>query len=222
MLREAIIGPKETATGGRRQLGVGLPEASLMFAKLSPDGKRVAYVSAGNIYVEPCSMKAIADGDGDGSGVERVQLTSDGSETIVNGTFDWVYEEEFGCRDGFRWSSDSRSIAFWQCNTEGTGWFDIINNIDSIYPTVKHFPYPKAGTANSAVRIGVLDVQNPGAAPSWIDIPGDARGNYLPRMEFVPGTGTLMIQQMNRAQNTNTLWRVKVSEGRPSAPERKS
>lgn len=208
----------ETATGGRRQLGVGLPEASLMFAKLSPDGKRVAYVSAGNIYVEPCSMKAIADSDG--SGVERVQLTSDGCETIVNGTFDWVYEEEFGCRDGFRWSSDSRSIAFWQCDTEGTGWFDIINNIDSIYPTVKHFPYPKAGTANSAVRIGVLDVQNPGSAPSWIDIPGDARGNYLPRMEFVPGTGTLMIQQMNRAQNTNTLWRVKVSEGRPSAPER--
>ena len=198
----------DNATGERRRLGSGLPEASLMFAKLSPDGQRVAYVSLGNIYLEACSM----------TDSTITALTTDGSETIVNGTFDWVYEEEFDCRDGFRWSADSRSIAFWQSDTEGTGWFDIINNVDSIYPTVKHFPYPKAGTTNSAVRIGILDADHPGRAPQWLDIPGQPRDNYLPRMEFVPGTGKLMIQQMNRAQNTNTLWTTTVSEGTATQP----
>lgn len=190
---------KETATSGERMLGKGLPEASLMFAKLSPDGQWAAYVSKNNIYMERCSL--------DDTDI-RI-LTTDGCDTIVNGTFDWVYEEEFDCRDGFRWSSDSRYIAFWQSNTGGTGWFDIINNVDSIYPTVSHFPYPKAGTTNSAVRIGVLDTQQPGSPAKWLTLPGNPRENYLPRMEFIPGTNTLMIQQMNRAQNTNTVWTVK-------------
>ncbi|MBR4433538.1 MAG: DPP IV N-terminal domain-containing protein [Bacteroidaceae bacterium] len=200
-----------TATGEKRQLGAQLPEASLMFAKISPDGKHVAYVSKNNIYMEACSM----------TDTSITPLTTDGSETIVNGTFDWVYEEEFDCRDGFRWSSDSRRIAFWQSDTEGTGWFEIINNVDSIYPTVSRFPYPKAGTTNSAVRIGVIDVnkstsqqvnestsQQAGGQEviRWLAIPGDQRENYLPRMEFIPGTNTLMIQQMNRAQNTNRVW----------------
>lgn len=192
-----------TATGEKRQLGASLPEASLMFAKISPDGKRVAYVSKNNIYLEACSL----------TDTSIRPLTTDGSETIVNGTFDWVYEEEFDCRDGFRWSSDSRYIAFWQSDTEGTGWFEIINNVDSLYPTVNRFPYPKAGTTNSAVRIGVIDVNKSTGrqageqeAIRWLPIPGDQRENYLPRMEFIPGTNTLMIQQMNRAQNTNHVW----------------
>ena len=78
--------------GALRQLGKGMPESSMMFAKFSPDGTRVAYVSNNNIYVEDIDSGKIT------------QLTKDGSDTIVNGTFDWVYEEEFSCRDGFRWS----------------------------------------------------------------------------------------------------------------------
>lgn len=166
-----------TATGEKRQLGASLPEASLMFAKISPDGKRVAYVSKNNIYLEECGL----------TDTSIRPLTTDGSETIVNGTFDWVYEEEFDCRDGFRWSSDGRYIAFWQSDTEGTGWFEIINNVDSLYPTVNRFPYPKAGTTNSAVRIGVIDVNKSTGrqageleAIRWLPIPGDQRENYLP------------------------------------------
>lgn len=131
-------------TGRLRQLGKDFPESSLMFAKFSPDGTRVAYVSGNNIYVEN-----VADG-------KITQLTHDGSSTIVNGTFDWVYEEEFFCRDGFRWSPDGKYIAYWQSDTEGTGWFDIINNVDSLYPKIIRFPYPKAGTTNSAVKVGYV------------------------------------------------------------------
>lgn len=185
-------------SGSKRKLGEGMPAASLQFAKFSPNSEMVAYVSKNNIYVEHTNLQNLKTS-------EPQNLTSDGNDTIVNGTFDWVYEEEFDCRDGFRWSGDSKSIAYWQSNTSGTGWFDIINNVDSIYPTVQHFPYPKAGTQNSAVRIGIVDIAT--AKTQWLAIPGNPRENYLPRMEFVPNTNTLLIQQMNRAQNTNKVWK---------------
>ncbi len=188
--------------GMLRQVGKGMPESSLMFAKFSPDASKVAYVSKNNIYVEDVASGKITS------------LTSDGSETIVNGTFDWVYEEEFGCRDGFRWSPDGASIAYWQSDTEGTGVFDIINNVDSIYASVIHFPYPKAGTANSAVRVGTVPVA--GGQTTWIAIPGDSRNNYIPRMEFIPESRELFIQQMNREQNTNKVWIAEVGNEIPA------
>ena len=88
------------ATGQLRQVGKGKPSQSLMYAKLSPDAKKVAYVSERNIYVEDVNTGT------------TIALTTDGTRQLINGTFDWVYEEEFGCRDGFRWSSDSKSIAY--------------------------------------------------------------------------------------------------------------
>jgi len=179
-------------TGKIAQLGKGLPESSLMFAKFSPDGTKVAYVSNNNIYVE------------DVSSFKYKAITTDGNNDIVNGTSDWVYEEEFGLRDCFRWSADSKYIAYFQFDTSGTGWFDIINNVDSLYPTINSFPYPKAGSANSAVKIGYKSID--GGVTTWLPIPGDPRNNYLPRMEFIPGTNTLFIQQMNREQNTNKIW----------------
>jgi dipeptidyl-peptidase-4 len=86
-------------SGELKQLGKSLPATTLMFAKFSPDNNKVAYVSHNNIYVEDLANNAIT------------QITFDGNQDIVNGTFDWVYEEEFGCRDGFRWSNDSQYIA---------------------------------------------------------------------------------------------------------------
>ncbi len=184
-----------------RKLGYGFPESSLMFAKFSPDGTKVAYVTNNNIYVEDTDVCSI------------VPLTLNGNEKIINGTFDWIYEEEFDCRDGFRWSPDSRYIAYWQSDTEGTGVFDIINNVDSIYPTITHFPYPKAGTTNSAVRVGYVSVT--GGPTTWIEIPGDPRNNYLPRMEFIPNSNELFIQQLNRAQNTNHVWTLRLGDVKP-------
>ncbi|MDR1160816.1 MAG: DPP IV N-terminal domain-containing protein [Tannerellaceae bacterium] len=187
--------------GTLRQLGKTLPESSLMFAKFSPDGNKVAYVSGNNIYVEEVASGKIS------------QLTFDGNETIINGTFDWVYEEEFFCRDGFLWSPSGEFIAYWQSDTEGTGVFDIINNVDSIYPTILHFPYPKAGTANSAVKVGYIPSQ--GGATTWIAIPGDPRNNYIPRMEFIPESNDLFIQQLNREQNTNKIWVAEIGNPQP-------
>jgi len=178
-------------SGGLRQLGGGAPEASLMFAKFSPDGSRVAYVRGNDIYVE-----RIDDG-------RIVRLTADGSDTTINGTSDWVYEEELNVRDGFRWSPDGTKIAFWNFDTAGVGSFSLINDTDSLYPVVTRIPYPKAGTKNSAVRIGVVSAdEHP--ATRWLNTPGDPRDTYLARVDWLDAD-TVVIQQLNRLQNQNDL-----------------
>ena len=88
-----------------------MPTASLMFAKFSPDGKKVAYVSKHNIYIEDLANNQLN------------KITSDGTDRMINGTFDWAYEEEFGTQDGFRWSPDGSKIAYWKLNANGTKTF---------------------------------------------------------------------------------------------------
>jgi len=178
--------------GKLQQLGRGLETATLMFAKFSPDGGRVAFVSKLNIYVEDLT-----------SG-KRTQLTKDGGGNIINGTFDWVYEEELDDRDGFRWSPDGKNIAYWQSDTKGVGTFYMINNVDSNYSVPIPLPYPKVGTSNSAVKVGVVSAS--GGSTKWFKVPGDPRNNYIARMDYIPESEELMIQQLNRLQNTNTVW----------------
>ena len=184
--------------GGLKQVGAGAPEASLMFAKFSPDATRVGYVRANNIYVEHLDGGRIS------------QLTSDGSDTIINGTSDWVYEEEFGVRDGFRFSPDGRSIAYWQFDSSGVGMFSLINNTDSLYPVVTKIPYPKAGTTNSSARIGVVSAD--GGPTTWIKTEGDPRNTYLARIGWIDAA-TVAIQQLNRLQNRNDFLSADVKSG---------
>ena len=115
-----------------------------------------------------------------------------------------MYEEELDDRDGFRWSSDSKEIAYWQSNTKGVGTFYLINNVDSNYSKPIPLPYPKVGTANSAVKLGVVSAN--GGKTRWLNLPGDPRNNYIARMDYVPGKNELIIQQLNRLQNTNRVW----------------
>lgn len=180
------------STGKLKKIGKSLEESSLMFAKFSPDGNKIAYVSKLNIYVEDLASGLIK------------QLTKDGGKNIINGTFDWVYEEELDARDGFRWSPDSKNIAYWQSDTKGVGTFYLINNVDSIYSKPIPLPYPKVGTDNSAVKVGVVSIQ--GGPTKWFAIPGDPKNNYLARMDFIPKSDEVMIQQLNRLQNTNKVW----------------
>lgn len=174
-----------------KQLGKTLPASSLMFAKFSPDNSKVAYVSNHNIYVEDL-----------GSG-KITELTKDGTDRIINGTFDWAYEEEFGCRDGFRWSPDSKSIAYWQIDASKIKNFLLIDNIDSIYSYTIPVEYPKTGQDPSSCKIGVVDIAN--GKTKWMDVPGDPIQHYIPRMEWTVEPGSLILQQLNRKQNESNI-----------------
>ncbi|MBL0051507.1 MAG: DPP IV N-terminal domain-containing protein [Bacteroidetes bacterium] len=189
----------ELKTNRLSQLGKSLPAGSLMFAKFSPDAKAVAYVSNNNIYVEDLTTSIIKP------------LTSDGSVTLINGTFDWAYEEEFYCRDGFRWSPDGKSIAYWQIDASSIKKFNMINTTDSIYPQLVPLEYPVVGENPSLCKTGVVTIAD--AKTTWINIPGVANQNYIVRMEFIPGTNNLLIQQLNRKQNQSKLYVVEASNG---------
>jgi dipeptidyl-peptidase-4 len=177
-------------SGALRQLGAGLPESSLMFAKFSPDDQQVAYHAQGDLYLESTA-----------SGQQR-KLTESASGEIINGTTDWVYEEEFDLKDGFRWSPDSSKIAYWQFDTSGVEEFTLINNTDSLYPTLKRFKHTKAGQTNSAVRVGVLDITD--GKTTWVSVDGDPRENYIARLRWM-SPAKFMIQRLNRDQNVNSV-----------------
>ena len=170
-----------------QKLGGDAAASTLMFAKFSPDGKRVAYVRQHNIYVEDLASHRIT------------RLTEDGSRTTINGTFDWVYEEELGMRDGFRWSPDGTRIAYWQLDATGVRDFLLINDTDSLYSFTIPVQYPKSGTANSAARVGV--VRADGGPTVWMKVDGDPRNNYIARMQWAGNSNEVAIQQLNRKQN---------------------
>jgi dipeptidyl-peptidase-4 len=195
----------DLATKKLQKLGGKVEPSTLMFAKFSPDGAKVAYVREQNLYVENLASGAI------------VALTHDGSPTLANGTSDWVYEEEFFIRDAFRWSPDGQSIAYWQIDSSKEEIFPLIYDTGGpseivthipypqfgVYPHVKDIPYPETGTTNPGVRIGVVSAA--GGPTKFMDVPGDNRDNYIPYMAWAENSRELVLQHMNRLQNTDDV-----------------
>lgn len=167
------------------------PAASLLFATLSPDGTRVAYVHANNVYVQ-----SLAD-------LSITPLTTDGGTHRINGTADWVNEEEFHLRNGLRWSPDSQHIAYWQFDTTGVKEFQLVNLTAGSYPEITSIAYPKVGEVNSACRVGVVAAT--GGPTRWFSANPDPRNHYIPRMEWTPDSRRVLFQQLNRLQNTNQV-----------------
>ena len=186
----------ELATGKLTQVGEELPESSLRFAKFAPDASKVAFVSEFNLYVQDLTSGQIT------------ALTTDGTRKLINGTFDWAYEEEFGCRDGFQWSPDGKRISFWQIDANKIRDYYMINTTDSIYSQIIPVEYPKVGESPSPARIGVIELAN--KKLTWLNIPGDPQQHYLPRMEW-NSPELLLVQQLNRKQNHSKILGVNVT-----------
>lgn len=174
-----------------RQLGTSFKSSSLMFAKFSADNKYVAYVQEFNIYKENFASGKIT------------QLTFDGTEDIINGTFDWAYEEEFGKRDGFSWSPKADYIAYWQIDARDIETFYMINNTDSIYSKPVPLQYPKVGREPSGAKLGLVNLST--NKTEWVPVLGSEKENYIPGMQWV-NDDLMLIQQMNRHQNTLVVW----------------
>lgn len=168
-----------------------------MFAKFSPDGRKVAYVRANDLWVTDLV-----------TGTET-RLTTDGSPTIVNGTTDWVYEEELGLRDAFRWSPDSRRIAYWRFDQSPVPDFALVDEL-GLYPRVEVLRYPKAGQPNSRVTVGVVDLET--RRTTWLDA-GPDTGQYVARMEWL-GPDSVVVQRLPRKQDRMDLLLLSARTGR--------
>jgi dipeptidyl-peptidase-4 len=179
-----------------KRLGSEFEPSSLMFAKFSSDNSKVAYVQKFNLYLEDFVTGKVT------------QLTVDGTDKIINGTFDWAYEEEFGKRDGFQWSPDDKFISYWQIDASKIGTFYMINNTDSVYSKPIPLQYPKVGQEPAGAKIGLVDMVT--KQTKWIPVPGEEKENYLPGIQWI-NADLLLIQQMNRKQNLLTIWTFKPS-----------
>jgi dipeptidyl-peptidase-4 len=166
-----------------------------MFAKISPDGKLAAFVRDNNLFVVTLA-----------TGAER-QLTRDGSETIINGTSDWVYEEELGIRDGFRWSPDSKRLAFWRFDQSPEPLFPLTDQ-RPVHATPQFIRYPQPGDQNAKVKIGATEVSN--GHTVWMQVESD--GAYLAAAEWA-GNDSITIQRLTRWQNRIDLMLASATTG---------
>lgn len=165
-----------------------------MFAKFNPQADAVAFVRDRNLFVVDLGT------------MEETQLTDDGSDGgIINGTFDWVYEEEFGLRDGWSWSPDGSKIAFFKLDETNTRDF-AMTDLRELYPTYERFRYPKAGETNSEVQVGVIDMDT--KAITFVDTDtwesGGDEHEYIARMGWTPeidGASKVWMFRLNRDQN---------------------
>ncbi len=169
----------------RRLLPVSAKAGYQQFAKFSPDGRRVAFVRDNNIYVTDLATGA------------ETALTADGGEDVINGTSDWVYEEELDLRDAFRWSPDGSRIAFWRLDQSAIRPF-YLEDFDSLYARLVPVHYPKTGTANSEVKIGVAELGT--GRTAWIDLGGD-KDIYVAATDFAGSPDEIWLTRLNRHQN---------------------
>ena len=181
-----------------RGLASGAADPTLQqFAKFSPDSRMVAYVRGNDLWVKDLA----------GGGVTR--LTTDGSDDIINGTTDWVYEEELGLRDAFRWSPDSKRLAYWRFDQREVPAFPVVNETAEQYPSVSVLRYPKAGAPNSRVTVGVVAAT--GGASRFLNV-GPDTGQYVARMEWVDAD-SISVQRLPRRQNQLELLLVSATSG---------
>lgn len=167
-------------------------------AGLSPDGTKVAYHKDGNMFLYDLEES------------EALQLTFETTENVFYGRFGWVYEEEFGLVQAWKWSHDSRYIAFWKSDEREVPLFQT-TDYEGKHPEWFTIPFPKVGDPNPSVEIGVIDVET--EELHWMDLdPGEG---YIPRIYWTAREATLAITEMNRAQTELQLhlFDVKTGEG---------
>ncbi len=156
-------------------------------AGFSPDGTKIAYSDRNDLYVRDLDAH------------RTLRITDDGAwNEVINGTTDWVYEEEFGFTRAYAFSPDSRRIAFLRFDEREVPLMEMMRFDGKRYNEAFSFKYPKAGERNSTVQLWVADLAT--GAKTRIDT-GTESDQYLPRIGWTPD-GKLWFQRLNRRQNT--------------------
>ena len=174
-------------------------EQKIRLAELSPNSQKVAYVQDNNIFIF------------DIASMQTKQITTDGEfNYIINGTTDWVYEEEFAITKGFFWSNDSEKIAYYKFDESKVKQFSMTIYGD-LYPEEYVYKYPKAGEDNSVVEIYVYDLKSD--KTNHIDM-GMNKDIYLPRLQWTPND-EVFIHKLNRHQNQYELFIASTTDFKP-------
>ena len=167
-------------------------------AELSPDGSMIGYERDGNMFVYDFATQ------------KESQLTNDATQHVFNGHFDWVYEEEFGQAQAWKWSPDDQYIAYWQVD-ESKEPVAQLTNYKGLHPKYVKIRYPQVGDPNPTVKIGVVDVKS--GKKMWLDT-GETGDFYIPRIYWTSDNGTLAVITLNRAQNHLKLFFFDVKTGK--------
>ncbi len=165
----------------------------IQYAHFAPAGLKVGFVYRNNLYVKDL----IAD--------KEIQITHDGKENkIINGSADWVYEEEFSFAKAWFWSPDGQRVAFYRFDVRAVPQYTIplYHGPDQKYPEMLTYKYPRPGEANSTVKIGVYDL--PSDSIRWMDV-GAEHDQYIVRVDWTASPDTLAVRRMNRLQNKQDL-----------------
>lgn len=170
-------------------------------ADFSPDGNMVAFVRDNNLFISN-----LIDGS-------EKQITHDGLQNqVINGTTDWVYEEEFAITKGFYWSPDGKNIAFMRFDESNVKEFRMVN-YGNLYPDYYEFKYPKAGEDNSVVSIHIYNI----SSGKTIRVEtGDETDIYLPRLQWTQDASKLSVQRLNRHQNNLEILLADAATGKTS------
>ena len=173
-----------------------------MHATFSPDGKKVGFVLNNDLY-----YKDLASG-------QMTRITSDGKwNEIINGSCDWVYEEEFSFTKAFAWSPDNRYIAYYRFDESAVKEFTMTNYNGELYPENVTFKYPKVGMENSKVSVYIYDTKTKNKVA--VDRTSDPDG-YIPRIKWTNDPSKLCVFWMNRHQNHLELLLANATSGKTS------
>jgi dipeptidyl-peptidase-4 len=168
-----------------------------MLAEYSPDGKKVSYIFENNLFVKDISSEKVT------------QLTNDGKKNaILNGSTDWVYEEEFAITKAYGWSPDNKYIAYMRFDETEVKEFTMTYFYE-LYPTLYPFKYPKAGEDNSKVTAQIVTI-----ADGTLGKLNLGEYEYIPRMKWSGNENTLILQTMNRHQNDLKYHKVSMNDGK--------
>lgn len=170
------------------------------YATFSPDGTKVAFVRDNNLFYTDLATHA------------EIQVTNDGKfNHIINGSTDWVYEEEFSFAQAFYWSPDSKRIAYHRFDESGVKEYNLQKwNEGQLYPEDYRFKYPKAGEANSLIEIWTYELATKQKVKADIGTETDI---YIPRVQWTTNPLVLSVRRLNRLQNNLDILHVNVTTG---------
>ena len=197
--RRSFLGEYHVYDFDSQELIPVFEDGKIMNATFSPDASKVAYVWKNDLYYFDIKSEI------------TLPITSDGKKNhIINGSTDWVYEEEFSFVKAFWWSPDNEKIAYIRFDESDVKEFTMTYHDGELYPRYETFKYPKVGQKNAKVSVHIFDVKTEKSVEAGL---GDMHDKYIPRIKWTQNPSQVCVFKLNRHQNHLQLHLVDAASG---------